>query len=193
MSAENGSNPPEEAAPDEGAEIETVEALKAEIAALRDRSLRALAEADNTRKRAERERDESRQYAVTRFARDLLTVADNLARALTACPPEARAEANESLKAVIDGVEATERELQNILTRNGVKPIEAAGARFDPHLHQAIAEVPGDGQAAGTVVNVVQSGYTIGERLLRPAMVTVARAGEPARSPESGEPSAAQN
>ena len=174
MSADNDNAPENETA--EAPAPDETEALRAEIAALKDRSLRALADAENARKRAERERDETRQYAVARFARDLLTVADNLKRALTAWPPEARANADDSLKAVIDGVEATERELQAVLSRNGVKAIDAKEARFDPHLHQAIAEVPANGQAPGTVVNVVQEGYTIGERLLRPAMVTVAKA-----------------
>ena len=154
-----------------------VAALKAENAALKDRALRALAEAENIRKRAERERDETRQYAVARFARELLNVADNLDRALSSVPAEALANADEAVKAVIGGVEATARELKAILARHGVQRIEAQGSRFDPHLHQAIAEVPASGQEPGTVINVVQEGYVIGERLLRPAMVTVAKAG----------------
>jgi molecular chaperone GrpE len=152
-------------------------ALRAEADAQKDRALRALAEVENVRKRLERERDDARVYSVTRFARDLLTVADNLARALAAVPAEARANADDSVKAVIEGVEATERELQAVLGRHGIKPIEAQGQRFDPHLHQAIAEVPAQGAEPGTVVNVVQSGYVIGDRLLRPAMVTVAKGG----------------
>jgi molecular chaperone GrpE len=161
--------------------------LRAEADAQKDRALRALAEVENVRKRLERARDDEKQYAVTRFARDLLTVADNLTRALAATPPEARA--NESLKAVLDGVEATARELQAALGRHGVKIIQAAGARFDPNLHQAIAEVPGNGAEAGTVMNVVQPGYVIGDRLLRAAMVTVARAeGAPAHSPNGADP-----
>ncbi len=173
MSADNDNTREEETA--EGEAPGELEALRAEIAALKDRSLRALAEAENSRKRAERERDDTRQYAVARFARDLLTVSDNLNRALIAWPPDMRAGADEALRAVIDGVEATERELKAVLTRHGVKAIDAMGARFDPHLHQAIAEVPANGQEPGTIVNVVQEGYTIGERLLRPAMVTVAK------------------
>ena len=174
MSADNDNTVGGETAESQG--LDEIETLRGEIAALKDRSLRALAEADNSRKRAERERDDTRQYAVARFARELLTVSDNLNRALLAWPPEMRASADDALKAVIDGVEATERELKAVLTRHGVKAIDAVGARFDPHLHQAIAEVPGNGQEPGTVVNVVQEGYTIGERLLRPSMVTVARA-----------------
>jgi molecular chaperone GrpE len=161
-------------------------ALRAEVEANKDRALRALAEAENVRKRLERERDDARQYSVTRFARDMLTVADNLARAIVACPPEARAKADDSLKAVLDGVEATARELSAALGRHGVKIIDAEGARFDPHLHQAIAEVPAEGAEPGSVVNVVQAGYLIGDRLLRPAMVTVAKAsGEAAKAAPS--------
>jgi molecular chaperone GrpE len=153
-----------------------IAALRAEADNHKDRALRALAEVENVRKRLERERDEARTYSVTRFARDFLTVADNLSRALAAMPAEARAKADDSLKAVLDGVEATERELQAALARHGVKIIAAEGQRFDPHLHQAIAEVPAKGAEPGSVVAVVQPGYTIGDRLLRPAMVTVAKA-----------------
>jgi molecular chaperone GrpE len=162
-------------------EASQIEALLAEVAALKDRSLRALAEAENMRKRAEREIEETRQFAIARFARDLLSVSDNLRRALAATPPEARSGADDSLRAVIEGVEATERELQAVLIRHGVKAIAAAGTKFDPNLHQAVAEVPGNGQPAGTVVNVIQDGYVIGERLLRAAMVTIAKA-EPSGS-----------
>ena len=130
----------------------------AEAEGQKDRALRALAEVENVRKRLERERDEARTYSVTRFARDFLTVADNLSRALAAVPSDARAKADESLKAVLEGVEATERELQAALARHGVKPIQAEGQRFDPHLHQAIAEVPAKGAEPGSVVNVVQPG-----------------------------------
>jgi molecular chaperone GrpE len=179
MSADNDNTPLPEEIPeafrDDGGPEREIALLRAEADANKDRALRALAEAENVRKRLERERDEARQYSIAKFARDLLTVADNLARALSACPPEARAKADESLKAVLDGVEATARELSAALGRHGVKTIEAAGARFDPHLHQAIAEVPANGAEPGTVVNVVQSGYVIGDRLLRPAMVTVAK------------------
>ena len=161
-------------------------ALKSEAEAQKDRALRALAEVENVRKRLERARDEEKQYAVTRFARDLLTVADNLTRALAAAPPEARAKADDSLKAVLDGVDATARELQAVLSRHGVKIIQAAGAKFDANLHQAIAEVPAKGVEPGTVINVVQPGYVIGDRLLRAAMVTVAKADASAPPPPNG-------
>jgi molecular chaperone GrpE len=181
MSAENDNEvlPEEqvqEARPDEDEQAREIAALRAEAEAHKDRTLRALAELENVRKRLERERDEARIYSVTRFARDLLTVADNLSRALTAIPAEARAKADDALKAVLDGIEATERELKAALARHGVKPIETEGRRFDPHLHQAIAEVPAQGVQPGTIMHVVQPGYTIGDRLLRPAMVTVAKA-----------------
>src|SRR5712691_3434586 len=179
MSAENDNDPlPEEMGQGDGQDdvMREIAALRAEADNQKDRALRALAEVENVRKRLERERDEARTYSVTRFARDFLTVADNLSRALAAMPADARARADDSLKAVLDGVEATERELQAALTRHGVKPIAAEGQRFDPHLHQAIAEVPAKGAEPGSVVAVVQPGYTIGERLLRPAMVTVAKA-----------------
>jgi len=195
MSAENDNDPlPEEMGQGDGQDdiVREIAALRTEADNQKDRALRALAEVENVRKRLERERDEARTYSVTRFARDFLTVADNLSRALAAVPAEARAKADDSLKAVLDGVEATERELQAALTRHGVKPIAAEGQRFDPHLHQAIAEVPAKGAEPGSVVAVVQPGYTIGERLLRPAMVTVAKAdgarpsGNGADSPAGG-------
>ena len=195
MTADNDNQPlPEEL--DQGSNAadddirRVVDALRAEADAQKDRALRALAEVENVRKRLERERDDARVYSVTRFARDLLTVADNLTRALASLPADTRAKADDAIKAVIDGVEATERELQAALGRHGIKSIEAQGQRFDPHLHQAIAEVPAQGAEPGTVVNVVQSGYTIGDRLLRPAMVTVAK-GSGAR-PNGGAPQGAQ-
>jgi molecular chaperone GrpE len=150
--------------------------LRGEVSELKERLLRALAETENTRRRAERDRNDASQYAVTRFARDLLHVSDNLRRALSHLAPEMQAEASPALKAVLEGVEATERELTTTLERHGIRAIDADGAKFDPNLHQAIAEVPAEGKAAGSVVNVVQTGYVIADRLLRPAMVTVARA-----------------
>jgi molecular chaperone GrpE len=152
--------------------------LRSEIAELKERLLRALAETENTRRRAERERQEASQYAVTRFARDMLHVSDNLRRALSHLSAEMAAESAPTVRAVLEGVEATERELASTLERHGIRAIEADGAKFDPNLHQAIAEVPADGKAPGSIVNVVQTGYVIADRLLRPAMVTVARAAD---------------
>jgi molecular chaperone GrpE len=196
MTAENDNDLlPEDGAQQIGAgedeAVREITALRAEAEAQRDRALRALAEVENVRKRLERERDEARIYSVTRFARDLLTVADNLSRALAALPGDTRAKADDSLKAVLDGVEATERELKAALARHGVKPIEAEGQRFDPHVHQAIAEVPAKGVEPGTVMNVVQSGYMIGDRLLRPAMVTIAKAEGAKRDGEAPGPNGA--
>jgi molecular chaperone GrpE len=151
--------------------------LIAENAELRDRALRALADAENLRKRAEREREDQRLYAVTSFARDMLMIADNFQRALDSLSQEGRAGMPAQAKAVLEGVEATERQLMSMLERHGVKRIDTTDAKFDPHLHQAIAEVPGEGRPPGSIVNVVQTGYVIADRLLRPAMVTVAARG----------------
>lgn len=159
---------------DEQADAEIAQ-LRAEIAELKDRALRALAEVENTRRRAEREKKDASLYAVTAFARDMLQVADNFARAVQACPAEAREQAAPQLKAVIEGVEVTDRQLMATLERHGIRQIDTSSGRFDPNLHQAIAEVPGRGKPAGSIVDVVQIGYQIGDRLLRPAMVTVAR------------------
>jgi molecular chaperone GrpE len=189
MSADNYNDDlPENRPEPDGAEgtAQELSGLRAEVEAQKDRALRAMAEIENVRKRLERERDDARTYSVTRFARDMLTVADNLNRALAAFPPEARAKSDESVKAVLDGVEATARELGAALARHGVKPIDAQGQRFDPNVHQAIAEVPAANAQPGTVVNVVQPGYLIGDRLLRPAMVTVAKAGGAAPSAGNG-------
>ena len=168
---------PAETAPNE------IEVLKAEIESLRDQRLRALAEAENIRRRAERDKAEASQYAMTKFARDMLGIADNFARALAACPAAVREAADPQIKAVLEGVEATDRQLLAALERYGVKPVDVAAGKFDPNLHQAIAEVPGNGKPAGSIVDVVQQGYMIGDRLLRPAMVTVARRGETPAAP----------
>src|ERR1700761_7483844 len=156
------------------AEFAVLEALKAEVESLKDARLRALAEAENMRRRAEKEKKDAEIYGITKFARDMLGIADNFSRALAACPPALREAADPQVKAVLDGVEATDRQLIATLERHGVKQVDTSG-KFDPNLHQAIAEVPGNGKPAGAIVDVVQSGFTIGDRLLRPAMVTVAR------------------
>ncbi|HEX4860863.1 MAG TPA: nucleotide exchange factor GrpE [Rhizomicrobium sp.] len=161
--------------PETESPMSEADALRLELADMRDRMLRALADVENTRRRAEREKQDASQYAVTKFARDMLQIADNFARALAACPPEVREAADPQIKAVLDGVEATERQLLAGLERHGVKPIDTADGKFDPNFHQAIAEVPGNGKPGGSIVDVVQSGYMIGDRLLRPAMVTVAK------------------
>ena len=164
------------------AEFAVLEALKAEVESLKDQRLRALAEVENIRRRADKEKAEASQYAVTKFARDMLGIADNFPRALAACPPGLREAANPQIKAVLDGVEATDRQLIATMERFGVSQVDTSG-KFDPNLHQAIAEVPGNGKPPGAIVDVVQAGYMIGDRLLRPAMVTVARRGD---SPVNG-------
>jgi molecular chaperone GrpE len=169
MVDENEQEAAETAAPQQQNDAE------AQLAEMRDRMLRALADAENTRRRAERERQEVSQYSIARFARDMLQIADNFGRALAACPPGLRDAADPQVKAVIDGVEATERQLLGTLEQYGVKMIDTTDGKFDPNRHQAIAEVPGEGKPPGSIVNVVQTGFMIGERLLRPAMVTVAR------------------
>ena len=164
------------------AEFAVLQALQDEVASLKDQRLRALAEAENIRRRADKEKADASQYAVTKFARDMLGIADNFARALAAVPAPIRDAADPQVKAVLDGVEATDRQLIQTLERYGVKPVDTSDGKFDPNLHQAIAEVPGNGKPAGSIVDVVQQGYTIGERLLRPAMVTVAKKDVPAQS-----------
>ncbi len=144
---------------------------------LRDRLLRTLAEMENLRKRTEREVTDARVYGVASFARDVLGVADNMRRALDAVAPELRASAQSGVKALIDGVELTERELAKALEKNGVRQFTPQGEKFDPNLHQAMFEVPDASVPAGSVVQVVQPGYMIGERVLRPALVGVSKGG----------------
>ena len=163
------------------AEFAVLEALRTENAELKDQRLRALAEAENIRRRAEKDKADASAYAVTKFARDMLGIADNFARALAAIPAEVRDAADPQVKAVLDGVEATDRQLLQTLERYGVKQVDTSDGRFDPNLHQAIAEVPGNGKPGGAIVDVVQTGFMIGERLLRPAMVTVAKKDVPAQ------------
>ena len=151
----------------------TVAELKSEIAALKDRVLRAMAEAENVRRRAEKDKADARDYAVTGFARDMVSVADNLRRALDALPTELHDD--ERLKTFVDGVQLTERELMNAFERHGIRRIEPTGEKFDHNLHQAMFEVADSGQPAGTVVQVMQAGYVIKDRLLRAAMVGVAK------------------
>jgi len=166
-----------EAAKDAGEAAETPEtrvaALEAELAEQKDRLLRALAETENVRRRGQREREDAEKYAVGGFAKELLSVADNLRRALDSLPEaEARDERTRNLLA---GVAATERELLAVFERNGIRRIDPKGERFDHNFHQAIFEAPNSGKPAGTVVEVLQPGYLLRDRLLRPAMVGVAK------------------
>ena len=154
-----------------------LDALMAENAELKDRVLRTIAEMENLRKRTEREIGDTRTYAIAGFARDMLAATDSLSRALIVVPTETRAQAEGPLKSLIEGIELTEREMQRLLAKHGVTPIEADGQKFDPHRHQAMFEVPDPTKPEGTVVQVVQAGYAIGDRVLRPAMVGVAKGG----------------
>jgi molecular chaperone GrpE len=164
-------------------------ALAAEVADLKDRLLRTLAEMENLRRRTEREVADSRQYAVTNFARDMLVVSDNLSRALAAVPAEATANADPALAALVEGVAVTERGLTQTLQKFGVKAIDAKGVKFDPALHQAMYEVETAEVPPGYVAQVVQAGYVIGERTLRPALVAVAKAAKPvATGPSEAQP-----
>jgi molecular chaperone GrpE len=157
---------------------ERIAALEAELAEAQDKVLRALAEAENTRRRAQRERADTEKYAISRFAEGLLSVADNLRRALDSLPEsEAKDDRTRSLLA---GVAATERELLAAFERHGLKRIDAKGEKFDHNFHQAVFEMENTGQPAGTVVEVLQPGYMLHDRLLRPAMVGVAKGGAPA-------------
>ena len=160
--------------PDAGA---VIEALNAENSQLKDRVLRTLAEMENLRRRTEREVADAKTYGVTSFARDMLTVVDNLARALEHFPPEARASADPSIRSMVEGVELTARDLETVLARHGVKKLDPKGQKFDPNFHQAIFEAPDETVPASTVSQVVQSGWTIGDRVLRPAMVGVSKGG----------------
>lgn len=148
-----------------------------ELAETRDRLLRTLAEMENLRKRTVREVADARSYGIAAFARDVLEIADNLQRALDAVPAEARAAADPGLTSLIEGVELTERSLHQALEKNGVRKFDPKGERFDPNVQQAMYEVPDASVPAGTVVQVIQAGYMIGERVLRPAMVGVAKGG----------------
>jgi molecular chaperone GrpE len=166
--------------PGEGA----VEALTKEVADAKDRMLRTLAEMENLRKRTAREVSDARTYGISGFARDVLDIVDNLQRALDAVPAEARAAADPGLKALIEGVELTERSLHNALEKHGVKRFDPAGEKFDPNVHQAMYEVPDSSIPVGTVAQVIQAGYMIGERILRPALVGVAKGGAKAAASE---------
>jgi molecular chaperone GrpE len=155
----------------------SAESLAKEIAETRDKMLRTLAEMENLRKRTSREVADARMYGISGFARDILDIADSLQRALDALPAEVRDNADPGLKALIEGVELTERSLLNTLEKNGVRKFDPAGGKFDPNFQQAMFEVPDQSVPSGTVVQVVQAGYMIGDRILRPALVGVSKGG----------------
>jgi len=159
-----------------------LENLRRENAELKDKVLRTLAEMENLRRRAEREAADAKTYGVTSFARDMLTFADNLRRAAESAPSGAREQEGTALKTLIEGIELTERDFLSRLGKYGIKKLEPLGAKFDPNLHEALFEVPDETVPNGTVAQVMEDGYTIGERVLRPAKVGVSRGGPKAGS-----------
>lgn len=178
MAEDNGTPPDANGAPPEEAvpAADEATALRAEVSDLKERLARSLAEMENLRKRTAREVSDSRQYAVTSFARDMLNVADNLKRALAAVPAELRSTEQKAVTAFLEGVEVTERGLEQTLAKFGVKPLDPKGEKFNPDFHQAVFEVETADVPPGSVAQVMQAGYVIGDRVLRPAMVGVAKA-----------------
>ncbi|MBI3419907.1 MAG: nucleotide exchange factor GrpE [Proteobacteria bacterium] len=171
MSESTAENLPEE----NSAEAARIRELEAQLAEVKNEALRHLAEAENTRKRGAKEREDTAKYAVSGFAREMLEVADNLHRAIAAVKPEMLD--NPGVKALFTGVEATDRQLQSALERAGIKKIEPLGQKFDPNLHRVMIEVDAPDKEPGTVVQVMQPGYMIHDRLLREAMVAIAKGG----------------
>ena len=161
----------------------SIDGLMTEVADLKDRLLRTLAEMENLRRRTEREMADARTYAVASFARDMLTVGDNLRRAIDAVPKEQRDGRDPALNALIEGVEVTERGLEQSLSKFGVKRLAPKGQKFDPGFHQAMFEVDSPDLAPGTVVEEMQAGYAIGDRVLRPALVSISK--RAAKKPEA--------
>ncbi|WP_173645106.1 nucleotide exchange factor GrpE [Polycladidibacter stylochi] len=155
----------------------TVETLQAENAELKDRLLRTMAEMENLRRRTEKEVRDAKSYSVASFARDMLVINDNLERAIEAVPEDQRADELTGMKSLVEGVEMVEREMHNQLEKHGVKRLSPEGEKFDPHFHQAMFEVPNTEVPNNTVVQVVQAGYVIADRVLRPAMVGVSKGG----------------
>ncbi|MDF1608331.1 nucleotide exchange factor GrpE [Hoeflea sp. YIM 152468] len=168
-----------------------VEVLLAELAEMKDQRLRLAAEMENLRRRTAREIKDAKSFAVSGFARDMLQVSDNLQRALAAVPEQAEAAADNGLKSLVEGVELTERAMLSTLERHGVRKLDPMGQKFDPNFHQAMYEVPDPAVVNNTVVEVVQSGYVIGDRVLRPAMVGVAKGGPKEAAPQSDGPNPA--
>ncbi len=175
-------------APAPGADAAT---LAKEAADYKDRLLRTLAEMENLRRRTEREVADTRQYAVANFARDLLGVADNMQRALDTLSADFRDQADPVVKSHIEGVELTERELVKVMEKHGIKRFDPQGQKFDPNLHQAMLQVPDPSVPDGTVVQVMQPGYMIADRVLRPALVGVSKGG-PKAAPSANENAAAR-
>ena len=178
----------EAANPAPAAELDPMEALAADIEQLKDQRLRMAADMENLRRRTAREIKDAKSYAISGFARDMLQVSDNLQRALAAVPEQTDDATDNGLKSLVEGVELTERAMLAALERHGVRKLEPKGQKFDPNFHQAMYEVPNPDVPNNSVVDVVQPGYVIGDRMLRPAMVGVAKGGpkETAAAPEPG-------
>jgi molecular chaperone GrpE len=181
MAAQNGNGAPEPAAQ---AAPDPVAAAQREAAEYKDKLLRTLAEMENLRRRTEREVADARTYGIASFARDVLAVADNMHRALEAIGPELREEGEAKVKSLIEGVELTERELLKNLEKYGVRKFSPQGEKFDPNVHQAMYEVPQADVPPGHVAQVVQAAYMIGDRVLRPALVGVAKAAPKPAQPQ---------
>lgn len=176
-------NPESAARPSAPASPDAVQALTSERDELKDRLLRTLADMENLRRRTKKEMADARSYAMANFARDMLGVADNLRRALDNLPAETRAAADAGLKAMLDGVDITERDLIKTFERHGVRQIDPRNEKFDPNRHQAMFEAPDPNVPKGMVTQVVQVGYSIGERVLRPALVGVSAGGPKGSAP----------
>jgi molecular chaperone GrpE len=180
--------PANDAAPEAASapEADPIAVLEAEKADLKDKMLRLMADMENLRRRTEREIADARTYSVANFARDMLNVADNVRRAIESVPEEARSTAEGAFRALIEGIDLTERDLLKNLERHGVKKLDPQGQKFDPNVHQAMFEIPNAEVPNGTVLQVVQSGYVIGERVLRPALVGVSKGGPKAATNGNG-------
>jgi len=190
--AEGAPANPDTVSPEAAPQVDPVAALTKEAADLKDRLLRTLAEMENLRRRTEKEVADARTYAVTNFARDVLGVADNMERAMQALDNEIREKAEAGVKALLDGVELTERELMKVMEKHGIKRLDPKGEKFDPNFHQAMFEMPDPTVPSGMVAQVVQSGYKIGDRVLRPALVGVSKGG-PKVAPTTSEAPANDN
>lgn len=198
MAGETRGDTPAESGWAAGDDAARLEALEAETADLKDKLLRTVAEMENLRRRTEREKADTAKYAISNFARDVLSVGDNIRRAIEAVPPEA-VDADSALKSLLDGVEMTERELLNALERHGITRVDPKGERFDPNQHQAMFEIENTQVPAGLVVEVIQPGYVIADRILRAALVGISKGGprlpktEPEPDAKPGTPPAAND
>ncbi len=171
----------------DGENADRISKLEEDLAKTKEHMLRSIAEAENTRKRAVKDREDAYKFAVSKFARDLLGVADNLRRALDAIPPELT-EQHPQIKNLADGIEATERELLQAFDKNGIKKTDPLDEMFNPNFHEVMFETPVPNKKAGTVIQVLESGYTLNDRILRPARVGVAKNDENSQNPSSSEP-----